>query len=128
MITAVLEKRARLPVGANDIYLSTVGGMRLTDSSSDLAVALAIASAFTDLALPTTAIAIGEVGLAGDLRRVTGMDKRLSEAARLGFTYAVVPSGVSGAPRGLQVLPADNIGSALQVLRRISQNDASQGR
>ncbi|WP_048634230.1 DNA repair protein RadA [Mycolicibacterium aurum] len=127
MITAVLEKRAKLPVGMNDIYLSTVGGMRLTDSSSDLAVALAIASAFTDLALPTTTIAIGEVGLAGDLRRVTGMDKRLAEAARLGFTYAVVPSGVTAAPPGLQVHSADNITSALQVLRRISQNDARAG-
>ena len=74
MITAVLEKRARLPVGANDIYLSTVGGMRLTDPSSDLAVALAIASAYTDLPMPTNAVAIGEVGLAGDLRRVSGMD------------------------------------------------------
>ncbi len=127
MITAVLEKRAKLPVGMNDIYLSTVGGMRLTDSSSDLAVALAIASAFTDLALPTTTIAIGEVGLAGDLRRVTGMDKRLAEAARLGFTCAVVPSGVTAVQPGLQVLSADNITSALQVLRRISQNGASHG-
>jgi DNA repair protein RadA/Sms len=125
MITAVLEKRARLPVGMNDIYLSTVGGMRLTDSSSDLAVALAIASAFTDLALPTTAIAIGEVGLAGDLRKVTGMDRRLAEAARLGFTCAVVPPGVTSAPAGLRALPADNITSALQVLRRISQNGAN---
>src|SRR4029077_11434514 len=104
MITAVLEKRARLPVGANDIYLSTVGGMRLTDSSSDLAVALAIASAGTDLAMPTTAVAIGEVGLAGDLRRVTGMDRRLAEAARLGFTTAVVPAGVTSAPPGLRVV------------------------
>lgn len=128
MITAVLEKRAKLPVGMNDIYLSTVGGMRLTDASSDLAVALAIASAFTDLALPTTTIAIGEVGLAGDLRRVTGMDKRLAEAARLGFSCAVVPSGVTAAPAGLEVFSADSITSALQVLRRISQNGASQGR
>ncbi|MBX7448329.1 DNA repair protein RadA [Mycolicibacterium sp. 3033] len=125
MITAVLEKRARLPVGANDIYLSTVGGMRLTDSSSDLAVALAIASAYTDLAMPTSAIAIGEVGLAGDLRRVTGMDRRLAEAARLGFTTAVVPAGLTSAPGGLRTFEADNISSALQVLRRISQNDAN---
>lgn len=125
MITAVLEKRAGLRVGMNDIYLSTVGGMRLTDSSSDLAVALAIASAYMDLAMPTTAIAIGEVGLAGDLRRVTGMDRRLAEAARLGFTCAVVPAGVTSAPAGLQVVSADNITSALQALRRISKNDAS---
>ena len=125
MITAVLEKRAKLPVGTNDIYLSTVGGMRLTDASSDLAVALAIASAFLDVAMPTSAVAIGEVGLAGDLRRVTGMDRRLAEAARLGFTCALVPAGVTAAPPGLQVVSADDITSALQVLRGIGQNDAN---
>ncbi len=125
MITAVLEKRAKLHVGTNDIYLSTVGGMRLTDASSDLAVALAIASAFLDVAMPTFAVVIGEVGLAGDLRRVTGMDRRLAEAARLGFTYALVPTGVTAAPPGLRVISADDITSALQVLRGISQNGAN---
>jgi DNA repair protein RadA/Sms len=122
MITAVLEKRARLPVGANDIYLSTVGGMRLTDPSADLAVALAIASSCMDLPMPAAAIAIGEVGLAGDLRRVTGMDRRLAEAARLGFTSAVVPPGVTSTPAGLRAIPADNIGAALRVLREIADN------
>ncbi len=100
MITAVLEKRARLPVGANDIYLSTVGGMRLTDPSSDLAVALAIASAYADLPMPTTAVAIGEVGLAGDLRRVSGMDRRLAEAARLGLQLRRGAGGRHGGARG----------------------------
>jgi DNA repair protein RadA/Sms len=122
MITAVLEKRANLSVGTYDIYLSTVGGMRLTDPSSDLAVALAIASAYADLPMPATAVAIGEVGLAGDLRRVTGMDRRLAEAARLGFTCAVVPPGVPSGPAGLQVLNADNITGALRVLRKIADN------
>jgi DNA repair protein RadA/Sms len=126
MITAVLEKRARLPVGTNDIYLSTVGGMRLTDPSSDLAVALAIASAYTDLPMPINAVAIGEVGLAGDLRRVSGMDRRLAEAARLGFGYAVVPAGVTAVPAGLRPLPADNIQAALRVLRQISQTDGGR--
>jgi DNA repair protein RadA/Sms len=124
MITAVLEKRAGLPVGANDIYLSTVGGMRLTDPSSDLAVALAIASSCTDLPMPAAAIAIGEVGLAGDIRRVTGMDRRLAEAARLGFGCAVVPAGVKSVPAGLRAIPADNIGMALRVLRDISKDCA----
>jgi DNA repair protein RadA/Sms len=123
MITAVLEKRARLPVGANDIYLSTVGGMRLTDPSSDLAVALAIASAYTDLPMPANAVAIGEVGLAGDLRRVSGMDRRLAEASRLGFGCAVIPAGVTAVPAGLRPLPADNIQTALRVLREISQTE-----
>ncbi len=124
MITAVLERRAKIPVGANDIYLSTVGGMRLTDSSSDLAVALAIASAFVDLPLPTTTVAIGEVGLAGDLRRVCGMDRRLTEAARLGFTTAVVPPGVESAPAGLRTITADNITAALRVLQDVGRDSA----
>ncbi len=85
-------------------------------------MALAIASAAVDLPMPATAVAIGEVGLAGDLRRVTGMDRRLAEAARLGFTCAVVPAGTASAPAGLRTLPADDIVSALQVLTRISQN------
>ena len=120
MIAAVLEKRAHLKVAQCDIYLSTVGGMRLTDPSSDLAVALAIASAYADLPLPTTAIAIGEVGLAGDLRRVSGMERRLAEAARLGFTCAVVPPGVKTVPIGLRAIAADNITAAMKVLTEIS--------
>jgi len=122
MITAVLEKRANLPVGRHDIYLSTVGGMRLTDPSSDLAVAMAIGSAYIDVPLPATAIAIGEVGLAGDLRRVSGMDRRLAEAARLGFTDAIVPPGVKDVPAGLRLTVADNIGTALRALRSIDNN------
>lgn len=121
MITAVLEKRAHLPVGRYDIYLSTVGGMRLTDPSADLAVALAIASAFANVPLPSNTVVIGEVGLAGDLRRVAGMERRLAEAARLGFTCAVVPTGVKGVPTGLRVIEADNITSALRVLKGIAE-------
>lgn len=122
MITAVLEKRVQLPLGQHDIYVSTVGGMRLTDPSSDLAVAVAIASAYTDIAMPATAIAIGEVGLAGDLRRVNGMDRRLAEAARLGFTHAVVPPGVKDVPAGLTLTVADDIRTALRRLRSIDDN------
>ncbi|PLV46374.1 DNA repair protein RadA [Mycobacterium simiae] len=114
MITAVLEKHARLPLAANDIYLSTVGGMRLTDPSSDLAVAIALASALADLPLPTTAVMIGEVGLAGDLRRVSGMDRRLAEAARQGFTIALMPPGCDAVPRGMHALTAPTIGAALE--------------
>jgi len=118
MITAVLEKHARLPVAANDIYLSTVGGMRLTDPSSDLAVAVALASALADLPLPTTAVMIGEVGLAGDLRRVSGMERRLSEAARQGFSIALIPDGDDPrrdiVPNGMRALRAPTIVAALE--------------
>lgn len=121
MITAVLHKRAQVPVGKLDIYLSTVGGMRLNDPSSDLAVAAAMASAVTNRPLPATAVVFGEVGLAGDLRRVTGMDRRLAEAARLGFTLAVVPAGCGEAPEGLRTLESPTIVDALQALHAISE-------
>ena len=120
MINAVLENRAGVPVGAMDIFLSTVGGMRLTDPSSDLAVAVAVASAFTGRALPATMVVIGEVGLAGDLRRVTGMDRRLAEAARLGFTTALVPAGCGPAPKGLEIVEAATIGEALRAMLRLT--------
>ncbi|MGE2690229.1 DNA repair protein RadA [Mycolicibacterium pulveris] len=123
MITAVLDKHAELGVSGHDIYLSTVGGMRLTDPSADLAVAVAIASSRMNLPVPAAVVAIGEVGLAGDLRRVAGMDRRLAEAARLGFTRAVVPPGVTSVPAGLRAIAADNIGAALRVLRDISKDD-----
>lgn len=121
MINAVLEKRAAVPIGAMDIFLSTVGGMRLTDPSADLAVAMAIASAFIDCPLPATLVVIGEVGLAGDLRRVTGMDRRLAEAARLGFTTALVPAGCGPAPKGLRTREAATIGEALRTIRSIAE-------
>lgn len=125
MITAVLEKHANLPLAANDIYLSTVGGMRLTDPSSDLAVAIALASALADLPLPTTAVFVGEVGLAGDLRRVSGMDRRLAEAARQGFTIALIPPGCDAVPPGMRALSAPNIRAALEHMIDIADHRSS---
>jgi DNA repair protein RadA/Sms len=125
MITAVLEKHAKLPLAANEIYLSTVGGMRLTDPSSDLAVAIALASAYAELPLPTTAVMIGEVGLAGDLRRVHGMERRLAEAARQGFTIALIPPGCDAIPQGLRALCAPNIVEALHHLVSIADHRAA---
>ncbi len=121
MISAVLAKRCRMPamLGA-DIYLSTVGGMRLTDPSADLAVALAMASACRNRPLPASAVVIGEVGLAGDLRRVSGMERRLAEAARLGFTTALIPHGFNSVPAGMCALPAKTINGALALLGEIT--------
>ncbi|OBJ70601.1 DNA repair protein RadA [Mycobacterium sp. 1274756.6] len=120
MITAVLEKHAGLPISKQDIYLSTVGGMRLTDASADLAVAMALTSALVEVPLPGGCVSIGEVGLAGDLRPVVGMERRLAEAARLGFTTALVPLGTGAAPRGLRVLESATILAALQHLADIA--------
>ncbi|WP_066916480.1 DNA repair protein RadA [Mycobacterium interjectum] len=125
MIAAVLEKHARLNIAVNDVYLSTVGGMRLTDPSADLAVAIALASAYTNLPLPTTAVMIGEVGLAGDLRRVTGMERRLAEAARQGFSIALIPDGDDPrreiVPSGMRALRAPTIVAALQHMKDIAE-------
>jgi DNA repair protein RadA/Sms len=122
MIAAVLEKHAQLKIGANDVYLSTVGGMRLTDPSSDLAVAIALASAYVNLPLPATTVMIGEVGLAGDLRRVTGMERRLAEAARQGFTTALIPPGCNAVPTGLQALEAATIVAALEHMLHLAEH------
>jgi DNA repair protein RadA/Sms len=122
MITAVLEKHAGLKLAINDIYLSTVGGMRLTDPSSDLAVLVALASAYVNLPLPSTAVMIGEVGLAGDLRRVHGMDRRLAEAARQGFNIALIPPGNQALPPGMHALPAPTIVAALEHMVDIADH------
>ena len=122
MILAVLEKRAKLPLGKSDVYLSTVGGMRLSDPSSDLALAAAIVSGAKDVPMPADAVFIGEVGLAGDIRRVTGTDRRLAEATRLGFRIAMVPPGVTDAPAGLRIVTIQDIERLLQGVQRIAHN------
>ena len=91
------------------MYAATVGGVRITEPSVDLAVALAVASA-ANLSVPHGLVAIGEVGLAGEIRRVAGLPRRLAEAARLGFRRAIVPPA-SGAP----LERADGLSHLMQV-------------
>ena len=91
LILAVLEKRLGLRFSANDVYINVIGGMRLDEPASDLAVAMALISSLTDRAVPDDLIAIGELGLSGECRAVSGLEYRVKEAARLGFRRAVVP-------------------------------------
>ena len=101
MMLAVLEQRGRISaLGKRDIYTATVGGVKLTEPAADLAIALALASAASDTPLPKNLVAIGEVGLAGEVRRVTGVQRRLAEAHRLGFTHALVPADPGKMPAG----------------------------
>jgi len=86
MLLAVLERRCGLRLAASDVYVSTVGGIRLQEPGADLAIALAIASAVKDQALPATLAAIGEISLAGEIRPVSSASQRAAEAKRLGFT------------------------------------------
>jgi len=117
MVLAVLERRGRVRLAASDVFTATVGGMRVTEPAADLAVALAVASAARDLPLPGGMVVLGEVGLAGDVRRVGGVDRRLAEAARLGFTEAVVPPDCGPVPAGLRVAEVADLGAALAALR-----------
>ncbi|GAB7031838.1 DNA repair protein RadA [Streptomyces sp. NPDC021749] len=127
MMLAVLEQRGRISaLGKRDIYSATVGGVKLTEPAADLAVALALASAASDTPLPKNLVAIGEVGLAGEVRRVTGVQRRLSEAARLGFTHALVPADPGKIPDGMRVLEVADVGQALAVLPKRVRREAPQ--
>ncbi len=117
MVIAVLTRRAGAPLAGQDAYLSTVGGVRVTEPAADLAVALSMASAILDRPLPPGTFAFGEVGLAGEVRPVTGPHRRLAEAARLGFTTAYVPIGVLGGgpiPEGLTVEEVPDVETAVR--------------
>lgn len=98
MVLAVLEKRGGLKLADKDVYVATVGGMKITEPGIDLALVLALTSSFGDVALSPRLVSVGEVGLAGEIRRVPSVGRRLAEAARLGFTHALVPPD-SGKPR-----------------------------
>ncbi|HST47253.1 DNA repair protein RadA [Jatrophihabitans sp.] len=93
MLLAVLGRHAGVQLGDRDVYAASVGGIKITEPSVDLAILLAVASAASDIALPSTLCAIGEVSLSGDIRRVSSVQRRLSEASRLGFRKALVPHG-----------------------------------
>jgi DNA repair protein RadA/Sms len=126
MVLAVLERRTKqLKLYNREVFAATVGGIRLIEPSADLAMALAVASGGLDLAMAPTLVAIGEVGLTGEIRRVGAVGRRLAEAARLGFTVALVPPGCgpdgpAGAPKGMQVIEVNNLQSALQSAARAS--------
>lgn len=89
MLLAVLERRAKIPLQSSDVYVSTVGGITVTEPGADLAIALAIASAARDVALPPTVVAIGEISLSGEIRAVTAAAHRAAEARRFGFVTVI---------------------------------------
>ncbi|WP_279057538.1 DNA repair protein RadA [Mobiluncus mulieris] len=118
MMLAVLQARMKLPLGTLDAYVSTVGGARAVEPAVDLAVALAAASAVTGQVIDHHLVALGEVSLTGEIRSCTALSRRLAEAARLGFTTAVVPAAGAkklSAPRGLSLRTAKNLREALAL-------------
>ena len=119
LVLAVLEKRGGLMVGGCDAYINVIGGLHLDEPAVDLAMIIALASSFRDKSVPNDLVAIGEVGLTGELRSVNSLGQRLSEVRRLGFTKCIVPSRSSGklvVPEGLELIRVDNIRQALSAI------------
>ena len=119
MLLAVLEKRGGLMVSNCDAYINVIGGLSLDEPAADLAMIIALASSFRDKRVPFDLVAIGEVGLTGELRPVNAMGQRLSEVQRLGFTKCLVPyrsTGKIAEPKGLKLIRVRNIREALAVL------------
>ena len=121
MLLAVLEKRGGLKVSACDAYLNIIGGLYLDEPAADLAAVVALASSYLDRPIPRDLVAIGEVGLTGELRTVNQLAQRISEVHRLGFRTCLVPAHRAEslhAPQGLQLIPVRNIGEAIRAALR----------
>jgi DNA repair protein RadA/Sms len=120
LLLAVLEKRTGLPVSQLDVFVNVAGGLRLNEPAGDLAVAAAVASSVYDIPLPTGSVFIGELGLGGEIRAVTQLDRRLAEAAQLGMHEAFV--GQRGAParspNGLRLVTQDNLTNLFTMIFR----------
>ena len=121
LIIAVLEKRLGLKFYQNDVYLNVIGGLHIDEPASDLSVALALISSVTDRVIPDDLIAIGELGLAGECRAVANLEQRVKEAARLGFTKAVIPDRNTEKRKleipGITLIPIKGIYQTLQLLK-----------
>ncbi|MBO6266925.1 MAG: DNA repair protein RadA [Synergistaceae bacterium] len=122
MLMAVLEKRGALKVSACDAFLNVIGGLTLDDPAADLSAILALASSYLDKPIGNEIAAIGEVGLTGEVRSVSHLGQRLSEAQRMGFKQCIVPKHLAEQLepiRGLNLVPVSNIAEALREIARL---------
>ena len=120
LILAVLEKRLGLKFSSNDVYLNVIGGLEIDEPASDLGIAMALVSSLTDKKIPDDLIAIGEIGLAGECRAISNIEQRVKEAARLGFTTALIPaSNAPSCPKidGIKIYVVKTIYDVLKFLK-----------
>lgn len=121
LLIAVLEKRARMNLSNSDVYINVAGGLKIDETAVDLGICAAIATSQADIPLPPDMIFIGEVGLGGELRGVSQLEKRLTEAAKLGFKSAIVPKqslrGVK-VPEGFAAYGIRTVSEMINMLRR----------
>ena len=118
LLLAVLEKRAGVPLGSQDVYVNVAGGGRVTEPAADLGIVVAAASSYMDRVVPPDVLVVGEVGLTGEVRAVAGLELRLREAAALGFRRAIVPRSnvLEPAKVSLEVRGVATVGDALTAL------------
>ncbi|MDZ4671324.1 MAG: DNA repair protein RadA [Phototrophicales bacterium] len=119
LISAVMTKRAGLRLNEQDIFVNVVGGLRVDEPASDLAMAMALASSYTDKPLPADIVMIGEIGLSGEVRAVSQLALRLNEASKIGFKRALIPRSrrnVDGLPKGIELLPVRNVLEAMNLV------------
>jgi DNA repair protein RadA/Sms len=117
LLLAVLARRAGLAVGSQDVYANLAGGLAVAEPGLDLPLALALASSFRDRAIPPGTVAVGEVGLLGELRPVAGLERRLREAARLGFERAIVARPARTAVPSIDGLEVVAVGTLRDAVR-----------
>lgn len=118
LLLAVMEKRAGMKLNLFDAYLNVIGGLRLDEPGADLPVVLAVASSYRDQAIPDDLVAIGEVGMTGEIRMVSHLNQRLIEASRIGFQKCIIPRGGSEKleiPEGMTVYRVRNIREAIET-------------
>ncbi len=118
LLMAVAEKRAGMKLNLFDAYINVIGGLRLDEPGADLPVVLAVASSYRDAAIPDDLVAIGELGLTGEIRSVSHMNQRLQEIARLGFKQVIIPKNKSEKleiPEGLTVYRVKNLREAIEM-------------
>lgn len=122
MLLAVLSKHVGMNMGPRDVYLSVVGGLSIGEPGADLAVCAAIVSSTRERPIPHDLVLIGEVGLGGELRSVSSVERRLSEAARLGFKSAIIPKSDANAKAEIALYPAETLSEAFAQIRTVIEN------
>lgn len=119
LLIAVLEKRTGLPLGNQDVYLNIVGGIKINEPALDLGIILAVSSSFKNIPIPNDVIAIGEVGLTGEVRSVNQIEKRIKEAEKLGFKKCIIPESNKKLLKDtykLDIIGVQNISEAMRCL------------
>ncbi|MCW8914525.1 MAG: DNA repair protein RadA [Magnetovibrio sp.] len=122
MIIAVIENRCGVAIGANDVYLNVAGGLRVTEPAADLAVAAALLSSLSGIAVPDGSVYFGEIGLSGETRAVSHAEGRLKEAAKLGFKRAIVPKNRGKVKSGAKGITVNELGH-IQELAQMFDNE-----